>query len=160
MKALRFPAVLAIAPFCCAAGALLYSFPRVSWTHVIPGQHVMTSLTSRSCLTTSILFDPLHRMEPAIAYKKQHPSENYSAVATLDVPKPTLQARISGIHDARGHRTICKLAIVQEQALVSSINAYTERGTFLPQNMCNSLLHGSVGTNLVSIGQQPSFGAM
>ena len=65
-------------------------------------------------------------MEQAIVYKNQHPSENYSAVAKhFDIPKSTLQARISRTHDAWGHWTSRTFNNIQEAALLGSISAYT-----------------------------------
>ena len=100
-------------------------------------------------LITSITLDPLHRMQSALDYKRQHPSESYSMVATrFNVAKSTLQDRHRGTHVARGEKGPRKLSMAQEDALIGSINTYAERGTLMTPKHVQQLAQRLCGTDL------------
>ena len=80
----------------------------------------------------SISLDPLHRMDKALKYKRQHPSESYLKLSnSFGIPASTIRDRHHGTHAPQGHHMRCRLSIVQEGVLIDTINQYDERGTLL-----------------------------
>ena len=81
-------------------------------------------------------------MDAAISYKRQHPSESYLSVSKrFGVAASTLHDRLKDTHLPRGHRGIRKLSADQEDALISEINAYADRGTLLTPQLIAELAH-------------------
>ena len=94
-------------------------------------------------------------MEQALEYKRQHPSESYLKLSKrFGIPATTIRNRYRGTHAARGEYTARNLSIIQEDALIGSINAYANRGTLLTpkhvQQLATSLCGHDLGVNWTS----------
>ena len=76
--------------------------------------------------------DPLLRMQSALDWKDEHPDNTYGMVsARFDIAPTTLRDRHRRTHLPHGQKGPRNLSLAQEDALVSSINNYANRGTLL-----------------------------
>jgi hypothetical protein len=71
-------------------------------------------------------------MQQALEYKAEHPQTTFRKLSELfNVPASTINDRYKNTHPPRGNSSLRNLSIEQENALVSRINAYAQRGTLL-----------------------------
>ncbi|EIW66170.1 hypothetical protein TREMEDRAFT_35394 [Tremella mesenterica DSM 1558] len=94
-------------------------------------------------------------MEAAITYKKNNPSESLRKVAArFNVSHVTLHDRLNETHLPSGIRTVRRLSVIQEEAILAKINQYAYRGTLLTprhvRHFAQSLSTATLGINWTS----------
>ena len=100
-------------------------------------------------LVAPITLDPLHRMQSALDWIDEHPDDTYAMVATrFDIAPTTLRDRHRGTHLPRGQKGPRNLTLAQEDALITSINNYANRGTLLEPRHIKTLAVRLCGHNV------------
>jgi hypothetical protein len=94
-------------------------------------------------------------MDQALLEKRTSPHKSvWDIAAAHGIPSSTLHNHLKGTHGQKGCSPLCNLSVIQEEALITKINEYADRGTLLTprhiSELAQALCGHAIGKNWTS----------